>query len=111
MNAMGADGWEYQRTDTLPCEERVGLTGRTTVFQNMLVFRRAVAATADAETPRLINPPASTVAAPTVTAPTPPVVPAPSVRVTEIPTTAQSPVRADPVAGAAKVTDPRVAAE
>ena len=27
MNAMGADGWEYQRTDTLPCEERVGLTG------------------------------------------------------------------------------------
>lgn len=40
MNTHGADGWEYQRTDTLPCEERSGLTGRVTTFQNMLVFRR-----------------------------------------------------------------------
>ncbi|WP_425052629.1 DUF4177 domain-containing protein [Psychromarinibacter sp. S121] len=40
MNQYGADGWEYQRTDTLPCEERSGLTGRTTTFQNLLVFRR-----------------------------------------------------------------------
>lgn len=40
MNDHGADGWEYIRTDTLPSEERTGLTGRTTVFQNMLVFRR-----------------------------------------------------------------------
>ncbi len=43
MNTLGASGWEYQRTDTLPCEERSGLTGRVTTFQNMLVFRRAVA--------------------------------------------------------------------
>jgi hypothetical protein len=42
MNELGRDGWEYQRTDTLPCEERVGLTGRTTRFQNLLVFRRAL---------------------------------------------------------------------
>ena len=42
MNAYGAEGWEYQRTDTLPCEERQGLTGRTTTFQNMLVFRREI---------------------------------------------------------------------
>ncbi len=41
MNDLAADGWEYLRTDTLPCEERKGLTGRSTVFQNMLVFRRA----------------------------------------------------------------------
>lgn len=40
MNNLGADGWDYRRTDTLPCEERSGLTGRTTTFQNMLVFRR-----------------------------------------------------------------------
>ena len=40
MNELGAEGWEYQRTDCLPAEERQGLTGRTTVFQNMLVFRR-----------------------------------------------------------------------
>ncbi|SMX38004.1 DUF4177 domain-containing protein [Octadecabacter ascidiaceicola] len=42
MNDLGAEGWEYQRTDTLPVEERVGLTGKTTNFQNMLIFRRAV---------------------------------------------------------------------
>ena len=42
MNDMGRDGWEYQRTDTLPCEERQGLTGKTTTFQNMLVFRRTI---------------------------------------------------------------------
>lgn len=41
INALAAEGWEYQRTDTLPSEERAGLTGKTTVFQNMLIFRRA----------------------------------------------------------------------
>ncbi len=46
MNELGAEGWEYVRADTLPCEERVGLTGRTTRFQNMLVFRRAIEAPA-----------------------------------------------------------------
>ena len=40
MNQMGSDGWEYIRADTLPCDERVGLTGSKTTFQNMLVFRR-----------------------------------------------------------------------
>ena len=43
MNKMGAEGWEYQRADALPCDERVGLTGSKTVFQNMLVFRRPAA--------------------------------------------------------------------
>ena len=43
MNEEAADGWEYQRTDTLPCEEREGLLGKTTVFQNLMVFRRTVA--------------------------------------------------------------------
>ncbi|MFT5630421.1 MAG: hypothetical protein ACI82I_001532 [Gammaproteobacteria bacterium] len=43
MNTLGAEGWEYQRSDTLPSEERSGLTRRVTTFQNMLVFRRAVA--------------------------------------------------------------------
>lgn len=40
MNTLGADGWEYVRADTLPSEERSGLTGRTTVYHNLLVFRR-----------------------------------------------------------------------
>lgn len=43
MNKMGAEGWEYQRADALPCDERVGLTGSKTVFQNVLVFRRLAA--------------------------------------------------------------------
>lgn len=43
MNQMGAEGWDYVRADALPCEERVGLTGTKTTFQNMLVFRRIVA--------------------------------------------------------------------
>lgn len=46
MNDLGRDGWEYLRADTLPVEERVGFTGRQTVFQNMLVFRRMIAAAA-----------------------------------------------------------------
>ena len=42
MNDLGRDGWEYLRSDTLPCEERVGLTGKATAFQHMLVFRRTL---------------------------------------------------------------------
>lgn len=42
MNSMGAEGWEYVRADTLPAEERTGFTGRTTVYHNLLVFRREV---------------------------------------------------------------------
>ncbi|MCG3266673.1 DUF4177 domain-containing protein [Yoonia sp. I 8.24] len=41
MNKMSNDGWDYMRTDTLPAEQREGLMGKTTVYQNMLVFRRA----------------------------------------------------------------------
>lgn len=51
MNEMAQDGWEYQRTDTLPVEERQGLTGKTTTFQNMLVFRRTIVAPVEEATP------------------------------------------------------------
>ncbi len=44
INALAAEGWEFQRSETLPAEERHGLAKRTTVDQNMLVFRRPVAA-------------------------------------------------------------------
>lgn len=55
MNELGAEGWEYQRTDTLPSEERSGLTSKTTVFQNMLVFRRAIeTAEADVIAPAVV---------------------------------------------------------
>lgn len=40
MNQMGRDGWDYVRADTLPCDERAGLTGTKTTTQNVLVFRR-----------------------------------------------------------------------
>ena len=43
MNEMAADGWEYQRAETLPCEERQGLTGKTVKYPSMLVFRREIA--------------------------------------------------------------------
>lgn len=42
LNRMAADGWEYLRADVLPSEERSGLTGRTTVYHNVLVFRRPI---------------------------------------------------------------------
>ena len=41
MNDMAASGWEYQRAETLPSIERAGLTGSTTEWRNLLVFRRA----------------------------------------------------------------------
>jgi Domain of unknown function (DUF4177) len=48
MNALGRDGWDYVRADTLPSEERTGFTGRTTVYHNMLVFRRSLPDAVDA---------------------------------------------------------------
>lgn len=40
INVLAAEGWEYVRAETLPSEEREGLMGKTTVFQNMLIFRK-----------------------------------------------------------------------
>lgn len=45
LNRMAADGWEYIRADVLPSEERTGLTGRSTVYHNLLIFRRATSQT------------------------------------------------------------------
>ena len=42
MNAEARDGWEFLRAESLPCEERRGLTGRTETTQTLLVFRRAL---------------------------------------------------------------------
>ena len=60
LNEMAADGWEYLRAETLPCDERKGLTGTQTNYQNILVFRRLEASvdllTLDA-TPRIVSVP------------------------------------------------------
>ncbi len=42
MNEHAAEGWIYVRTDTLPHEERSGLTSKVTTYRNLLVFQRAV---------------------------------------------------------------------
>jgi len=43
FNDMGNEGWEYVRTDTLPNEQRSGMTSTTITYRNMLVFRRVIA--------------------------------------------------------------------
>ncbi len=40
LNEYAADGWSFLRAEILPCEERSGLTGRITSYQNLLVFQR-----------------------------------------------------------------------
>ena len=42
MNKMGSEGWEYQRAETLPCEERSGIAGKSTAYLNVLVFRKQI---------------------------------------------------------------------
>lgn len=59
MNELGAEGWEYVRADTLPSVERAGLTSSHTIYRNLLVFRRPLAAPGEAEAgaepPRLLT--------------------------------------------------------
>ncbi|QFS82318.1 hypothetical protein FIU97_05925 [Roseivivax sp. THAF40] len=52
MNEMGAEGWEYLRADTLPSEERAGLTSSVTEWRTLLVFRRIRLDHADAFRPK-----------------------------------------------------------
>lgn len=40
LNALAAEGWEFLRAETLPNDERSGLTGTTTTFRTVLVYRR-----------------------------------------------------------------------
>lgn len=75
MNRLGAEGWEYLRADTLPCDERSGLTGRTTTFQSVLVFRRARPAASHAPV----------IAAPVIAAPAPMAIAAPEPDVVAVP--------------------------
>jgi hypothetical protein len=64
MNELGAEGWEYLRAETLPCDERRGFTGRVETTQHVLVFRRErVAPVAPAAVPS-VRVPAPAPAAP-----------------------------------------------
>ena len=42
LNEQAVGGWEFQHSESLPCEERSGLTGKSVTTQIMLVFRRPV---------------------------------------------------------------------
>ncbi|NNE81429.1 MAG: DUF4177 domain-containing protein [Silicimonas sp.] len=44
LNDMAGEGWEYVRAETLPCDERKGLTGSQKTYQNILIFRRLTSA-------------------------------------------------------------------
>ena len=59
MNQMGSDGWEYQRAEMLPSVERAGLTGTTTQWRNVLVFRKPRETDIAAAAPALIAAPIS----------------------------------------------------
>ncbi len=98
MNELGADGWEYQRSDTLPVEERQGLTGKTTTFQNMLIFRRKIA-------PKVATEPAQAVVEPVAAAPAPAPEPTPAPE----PETAPEPAQVLPSFRPAAKTAPALA--
>ncbi|WP_299849590.1 DUF4177 domain-containing protein [uncultured Roseovarius sp.] len=51
INELASEGWEYQRADILPSEERQGITSTHTVYRSVLVFRRALAADVQDEAP------------------------------------------------------------
>jgi hypothetical protein len=59
LNEQAAEGWEYQRAETLPSQERSGLTSTTTEWRNVLVFRRLAAATTQQDDAGLLPPPAA----------------------------------------------------
>lgn len=60
MNGLAGYGWEYQRAETLPSIERVGLTGSTTEWRNVLVFRRLRETDAELFKPELLPAPEAT---------------------------------------------------
>lgn len=60
MNAEAADGWEYLRSEILPCESKGGMIRRGGVVDVvLLVFRREVS-----EKPMVLTQPASEATAP-----------------------------------------------
>lgn len=77
INRMAAAGWEYIRAETLPCEERSGLTSRTTVYHNVLVFRRRLPSLAAAPEPEAASR-AAPAAPPAPVAESPAAVPVPA---------------------------------
>ncbi|MEL7460861.1 MAG: DUF4177 domain-containing protein [Pseudomonadota bacterium] len=40
LNTLGADGWEFVRTEMFKTSERAGLTGKKSVDRQVMVFRK-----------------------------------------------------------------------
>ena len=57
LNEMAAEGWDYLRADTLPCDERSGIAGRSTTYHSVLIFGRAKADEPKAEAPAALAAP------------------------------------------------------
>ncbi len=57
LNRYGESGWEYVRAELLPNQERSGLTGSTTEWRTMLIFRRAQESEEDVVSPRVLDSP------------------------------------------------------
>ncbi|WP_114284256.1 DUF4177 domain-containing protein [Candidatus Halocynthiibacter alkanivorans] len=55
MNELAAEGWEYLRAETLPCEERISLMRRNTRDLHVLVFRRARAESSEDAAPHTMK--------------------------------------------------------
>jgi len=66
INELAAQGWQYLRAETLPSDDRTGLTGVTTTVRNILVFCRPVQDIQDVS--GNAAPPESPTAEPTVSA-------------------------------------------
>ena len=58
LKEMAAEGWDYVRAETLPCEERKGLTRTQTTDQFILIFRRRARESAGAPAPLTLGQPA-----------------------------------------------------
>ena len=58
LNEMAAEGWDYVRAETLPCEERKGLARTQTTDQFILIFRRRARESAGAPAPLTLGQPA-----------------------------------------------------
>ncbi len=71
MNDMAAEGWEFQRAETLPSEERSGLIGSVTQWRNLLVFRRPRASDLSSHAPKLLDAPVPSETAPQAPRPVP----------------------------------------
>ncbi len=76
LNELAEDGWDYVRAETLPCDERKGLTGTQTTYQNVLIFRRQLVPAATEVSPgRVTSQPLPTLTLDQTPAPVPQLAP------------------------------------